>query len=525
AAGVFAALYSYPFLVAKGRARSIDLDLPYAITYMQALSTTMTLYEVIRRVYEESDLFGEVSREFGLIVRDVEVFGDDLYAAIRNLQKSTPSETLADFLNDLIILSDSGGSITAFLAARSDIFRDAAKREMEMSLRTIEMMAEVYVTAFVAGPIVAMVMLFAGEASGEQTMAAWIPFIISGIPAGAIVMIAILYLLLPRETLTVSRKGSGEHRDTLDMPGEEVVRDGRTVQEPGLSKRWMIWLKKRLRHPWRSYISDYRWSGLSGAVLFLTVLLLWNEGLIGGYFPVYTTEVALTLLTIAAILPLCIAYEGRSWFVRHVDRQMPEFLREIADMEDIGLTLQDAIGRISRTKLGILSSELSIVTEELRRGLSISHALIRMEERIGVASVKRAISLVVRASEITEHIREVLMIAISDYEYYLKMKSERFTSAFTYVAIIYLSFAVFLYTVYQLDISFINSLSNYSIPFDVSGNVLQMFHIAIVLGFFSGIMAGQFSSGSIMAGLKHSIIFLASTIFLFTQIIAGQVAV
>ena len=41
--------YIYPFLIASGRKNRIDQDLPYAITYMQALSTTMTLYETLRR--------------------------------------------------------------------------------------------------------------------------------------------------------------------------------------------------------------------------------------------------------------------------------------------------------------------------------------------------------------------------------------------------------------------------------------------------------------------------------------------
>ncbi|MGC9435802.1 MAG: type II secretion system F family protein [Methanomicrobiales archaeon] len=521
--GTFLLLYMYPFLVAQGRATQIDQDLPYAITYMQALSTTMTLYEVIRRVYEESDLFGEVSREFGLIIRDVEVFGDDLYTAVRNLQGITPSAKLADFLNDLILLSDSGGSITGFLAARSDVFRDAAKREMEMSLKTIEIMAEVYVTAFVAGPIVVLVMLLAQDMSGKAAMAEWMPVIFFGIPIGALTMIALLYILLPGEKISVSRKETRERESIGVIPQDPHMEAGEA--DPGVFSSTLrtIRFRKKFRHPWRTYISDYRWGAGIGIVLALFVYLLWEWGIIGRYFPAYTPEVAITILAAALMLPVAIAFEGRNWFVRHIERQMPEFLREIADMKDIGMTLQGAINRISRIKLGVLSDELTMVSEELRRGMSISHALVRMEERIGLASVKRAISLVVRASEVTEHIREVLMIAISDFEYYLKMKSERFNSAFTYVVIVYLSFAVFLYTVYQLNVNFVISFTGFDTAIDVASNVTDMFHIAIVLGAVSGIMAGQFSSGSILAGFKHSIIFLIGTVFLFTQIIGGQV--
>ncbi|WP_292410355.1 type II secretion system F family protein, partial [Methanoculleus sp. UBA377] len=215
--GISGAFYCYPILVAQGRKTKIDLDLPYAITYMEALSTTMTLYEVIRKVYEEMDLFGEVSKEFGMIVRDVEFFGEDLNTAMKNLQRTTPSSNLADFFNDLALLSDSGGDITEFLAARSGFFRDVAEREQEMALQTIEIMAEVYVTAFVAGPIVIMIMILSQNLAGQGDLGNWMPLITFGIPIGAMVMIGILYILLPAENLQISRREVGD-RERLDVP-------------------------------------------------------------------------------------------------------------------------------------------------------------------------------------------------------------------------------------------------------------------------------------------------------------------
>ena len=207
--------------------------------------------------------------------------------------------------------------------------------------------------------------------------------------------------------------------------------------------------------------------------------------------------------------------------INNVERQMPEFLRELADMKDIGMTLQSAIHRIANTKLGLLSSELQITSEEIRRGVSIGNALVRMEERIGLVSVKRAISLVVKASEITDHLRETLMVAISDFEHYLKMKRERFNSAFTYIAVVYLSFGVYLYTALELNTRFVSSFTAFDVALDVAGNTTDMFHVAIVLGAFSGIMAGQLSANSILSGFKHSIVFLIATVVVFVVFIGG----
>ncbi len=145
-----------------------------------------------------------------------------------------------------------------------------------------------------------------------------------------------------------------------------------------------------------------------------------------------------------------------------------------------------------------------------------------MEERIGLVSVKRAISLVVKASEITDHLRETLMVAISDFEHYLKMKRERFNSAFTYIAVVYLSFGVYLYTALELNTRFVSSFAKFDVALDIAGNTTDMFHVAIILGgAFSGIMAGQLSANSILSGFKHSIVFLIATVVVFVVLIGG----
>jgi len=518
-AAVFGTLYCYPFLVAQGRKTKIDLDLPYAITYMEALSTTMTVYEVIRKVYEEMDLFGEVSKEFGMIVRDVELFGEDLHTAMKNLQRTTPSPNLADFFNDLALLSDSGGDITAFLAARSGFFREVAEREQEMALKTIEIMAEVYVTAFVAGPIVVMIMLLSQNLAGQSDLASWMPLITLGIPAGAMAMIGILYTLLPAENLQISRREAGG-RENLDIPSPPGEVDRHlllTVKRRNRASRVM----KVLKQPFRHYISNYDWSLMLSMLCGGAVTALFLLGYFETWFPAFTLEVGVCTIICVSLFPVMVAYEGRRWYVNGVERQMPEFLRELADMKDIGMTLQSAIHRIANTKLGLLSSELQITSEEIRRGVSISNALVRMEERIGLVSVKRAISLVVKASEITDHLRETLMVAISDFEHYLKMKRERFNSAFTYVAVVYLSFGVYLYTALELNTRFVSSFTAFDITLDVAGNTTDMFHVAIVLGAFSGIMAGQLSANSILSGFKHSIAFLVATVVVFVVFIGG----
>jgi flagellar protein FlaJ len=524
--GVFVAMASYPGLVATGRKTNIDLELPYAVSYMEALSTTMTLYETIRRVFEEMDLFGEVSREFGLIVRDVELFGEDLYTAIGHLQETTPSKNMRDLLDDLLLLARSGGDITGFLAARSTYFRDQAAREMEMVLKTIEIMAEVYVVAFVVGPIAIIIMVQAQNLSGINSLSEWMPVVYLGIIAGTIILIWLLHILLPRENLEISRREftEPEFGESLPILDPNAAIDKKFLRRMESMKKKLRW-RQVLRHPLRYYISDYTYSIIFGSLLALAVTLLFVLGIIPELFPEYTLEIFLCLIVIVFMAPVSLAYEGRRHFINSVEAQIPEFLRELADMKDIGMTLQGAIRLISGSKLGVLSRELRLVSEEIRRGSRITDALVRMEERLGMVSVKRAISLVVKASEVTDYLKDILLIGIADFEHYLRLKRERFNVSFVYVMIVYLSFGIYLYTAYQLNVSFIASFQNFpsfDLSFDTASNLLDMFRIGIILGGFSGIMAGQLSSANPLAGFKHTIIFLIATIIMFTLVIEGQ---
>ena len=519
--GQYAMQMYYPEIIAHGRKTRIDLDMPYAISYMQALSTTMPPYEIIRKVYEEHDMFGEISKEFGMIVRDVELFGDDLNTAMKNLQKTTPSTNLRDFLNDLAIVFDSGGNVTTYLGAKTEYYRDQAKQELELVLKTIEIMAEVYVTAFVAGPIALIIMVVAQGMTNSTEMAWMLPLMYICIPSGAIVLIWILSMMMPPENMEISRKETIEHDFGSNVPGsnEKAIsemdpKNREFYQRIDANKRRNYYLGL-LRHPFRTYIRSY-WYGIGLGILFAGVVAaFWLTGGFESLIPHDLREAVLCLTIIAFMAPIALSYEGRRWYVQNIEAHLPDFLRELSDMKDIGITLHEAIQRIAGAKLGVLSSELSVASRDIESGAYVSSALVKMEERIGLVSVKRAISLLVRASEITTNLRQIFIIAITDFEYYLKLKRERSNTTIVYVMIIYLSFGIYLYTAYQLNVPFLAAFKGMEVSVDTAGNLTEMFRIGIILATFSGIMAGQFSSNSILAGFKHSIVLLAATVALF----------
>jgi len=517
---VFTLAYTYPQMESSGRKTRIELDLPYAVTYMQALSTTMTLFSIFKSVTENYDLYGEVSEECAMIVRDVEYFGDDLMVAMRNAQSITPSPNFSELLNDLAMVFKTGGSMTDFFASKSEHYRETALMELENTLKTMEIMAEIYVTAFVAGPIAIMIMIVAQNLSGQSTVDFLAPLMYIGLPIGATAMVFLLYIMMPPDSLTITRKAlpQSEYSDTNIDPGSMVMVDEKFMKKFE-SHRNLLRIREVLRNPMKYYVSDYQYGLVFGVIFACIVTLLYFNGTLASLIPAYTFEAFVSLLVIMFMLPIAFAYEARSHYLKKFESQLPAFLREISDMKDMGMTLQSAIHIIANSKIGVLTTEVKVTSTEIKMGTSVSLALYRLEERIGLVSVKRAISLVIKASEVTDHLHEILAIAIGDLEHFLKMKNERFGVSFVYVAIIYLSLGIFLYSAYQLNVTFIESFSEFNLNFNVSSNVSEMFHISIILALFSGLMAGQLSANNIFAGFKHSIIFLLATGVLFIYII------
>ncbi len=521
-AAVYILMLLQPSLIASGRKSKIDLDLPYAISYMQALSTTVPPYDVVRKIYEEQSMFREVSKEFGYIIRDVEVFGDDFLTAMQNLQTVTPSKVLGDFINDLAIVFESGGSVSSYLATRTMYFREQAEREQKLVLQTIEIMAEVYVAAFVAAPIAMIILMVAQGLSGASQLDWMMPFMIISIPVGSFALIWVLSIMLPSESLDISIERAG-----TETSGSMITLDHSAESDPAYMKGLEEKRKKyetlqKLRHPLRTYMSNYDYAMIASMASAGIAGVLLLTGFFSGFFPKNPLESGICILIIAGLLPLSVAYELRKRYVNSIEAKMPDFLRNLSDMKDIGITLQEAIRRISNAKLGVLSSELKVVTTDIQAGTYLNYALNRMEQRIGLVSVKRAISLLVRASEVTGNLRQIFMIAIADFEHYLQMKKERSNTTVVYVMIIYLSVGIYLFTAYQLNGPFMESFINQGVASNLSATVTSMFLIAIVLSGCSGIMAGQFTSNSILSGFKHSIILLVITVFLFNYVIGAN---
>ncbi|MFC7027127.1 type II secretion system F family protein [Halomicroarcula sp. GCM10025710] len=229
AAGVWFGRYYYPRSVVGTRRRNINVTLPHAITFMYALSYGgMDLLEIIRVLGSAQDTYGEVANEFQTVVRDVELFGNDLYSGLQNARNLTPSDNFEQFFDDLLSVLDSGGDVTVFLENQTDTYLEDARDEQTGFLETLSLLSEIFVVLFVAAPLFLIVILIVMSLLGAQTVGQITLLVYAVMPLAMGLFLVLLDTLSSPFTQAEVRLDE-EHHVTSESIGRLSVLVGRDV--------------------------------------------------------------------------------------------------------------------------------------------------------------------------------------------------------------------------------------------------------------------------------------------------------
>ena len=528
-------LVRLPALEKNNRKIKINLTLHNAVAYMYAMRRGgAQLMTIFKSLSDRANIYGEVALEFRQIVRDAEFFGYDVVSAIRHLAETTPSAKLKDFLEDLLSVIESGGDMAEFLSMRVRLYQEEARFEQRQFLNVLSIVAESYVTLFVAGPLfLIIIMVVMGMMGGSAaTQLALVTYII--LPIGSIVFILLIDL--------ISIKGEKTER-YVRTKWLHTFSDVRIVRKPD-EESLFEQLKKydqvrnlvhNLRHPLESFVSNVNhtlYVTVPIALIYIIVTLMSapHYANIETYISVVDDHFVIALLFV--LIPYAIFYEIWSRKVLGIQALIPDFLERMAGINQVGLTIAQAIAIMVNTNLGLLSYEIRRIKRDMEWGANFTEALMRFEERVSTPSIARTVTLITKASEMSGQIGEVLSIASSDAKMTEVLKKERLSEMFIYTAIVYLSFFVFLFVVGVLTTQFLPVLAHIStqglpatgalsgigtIPIATFNRLL--YHACLIQAVFSGLIAGQMGESSLAAGVKHSCILLIVALIAFNFVL------
>jgi archaeal flagellar protein FlaJ len=531
---IYFIVMKYPAMRKGNRATKINLTLHNAVAYMYAMRKGGgQLLVIFRSISDNASVYGEVALEFRQVIRDADFFGMDVITALRHLMETTPSQKMKQFLEDMISIIETGGDLTAFLSGRVRLYQEEARFEQKEFLQFLSLISESYVTLFVAGPLFLIIIM-----------------VVMGMMGGAAVtqMGLVIYLLLPIGSLVfiilidmISIKSETVERFTRVQELAEYS-DVRVEKKGGEDKFFEKLLhydrirnvKEFIRSPFRTFVMNFKLTLVVtvpvAAIYLLTVYLSLPPAGFESFIDMLDDHVVIAALII--LVPFGIFYELWRRNIQGIEASIPDFLDRMAGINQVGLTISQAISIMVNTKLGLLSYEIKRIKRDMDWGANFTDALMRFEQRISTPMIARTVTLISKATQMSGSIGDVLTIAGSDARMSETLKKERMSEMFIYTAVIYLAFIVFVFVVAVITTQFIPVMGN----IDTKGLPQTgafagfssasmytisrlMYHGCLVQAFFSGIIAGQMGEGSLSAGLKHAAIMLIISVIIFNLFI------
>ena len=222
-----------------------------------------------------------------------------------------------------------------------------------------------------------------------------------------------------------------------------------------------------------------------------------------------------------SIVPVAVLDFREQRRVKNLEESLPNFFRDLAGMNDSGMTLPNAVHLVAGAEYGTLTPHIRKLDNEMSWGVGFVEAMYRFGKSLGTPLADRSVDLIAKASKAGGDISLVLRAAANDTFEVVNLAQERSNNMLIYVIIVIVSFAVFLFVIAILVSTFLTTMatagvaasstsagSHFMARVDISAYKRLFSHAGMIQGFFSGLCAGQMGEGRVIGGLKYSAMML-----------------
>lgn len=149
----------YPRMKISSRRRKIDDDLGAAFAFVSAMASADVPISTIMMKLSKTEEFGEVSKEAGKISRETELLGVDIFSAMGNAAKKSPSAEWERFLQGAVATSTAGARLKPYFVNKSSEYQSRLRISLKKNAESVSVFAETYVTIGVALPLFLIVIV------------------------------------------------------------------------------------------------------------------------------------------------------------------------------------------------------------------------------------------------------------------------------------------------------------------------------------------------------------------------------
>lgn len=539
AATVSAIRWQFPAVRANTRRRQIDAGLPATVAFVYALSRGgMAFPDVMRALARNHGVFGTAAEEMSVGVRSVDVFGNDLVTAVRDIGRRTPSEQFQTFAENLTSVLQSGQDLSSFLRDQYERYTKVAEEQQREILDLLATTAEIYVTVVVAGMLFLTTILMVIGLTSGGTLFPLKLITYAVLPATNLLFIA--YLSEVTQPLRATKDQFDPELNTEDGPFDVPAHAPRT--DGGASSRSRINLGRLNAHRrvrrFVTIVSNPIESLTTQPTLVFYVTVPLAVGFVLAQLPaamvdggvrVGVLDDALVRATLFVLATFGVLHELNRRRLERLESALPDLLERLASLNEAGVSVVSSFDRVRQSDMGELDGEVDRIWRDIQWGATVEDALKRFEARVGTPAVTRVVTLTTNAMRASNDIGPVLRIAADQARNDRKLKRHRQQEMFTYLVVIYVAFSVFLVVIGAIDHVLVPSLpttsgdlSGVATPafvslgsIDVEAYRQVFFHATLIQATMSGLVGGQMGNGSIKDGVKHATLMLAVAYVVF----------
>lgn len=288
---IWIVIFAYPKIqqsnLSQARKKKVEEELPSFVIFASVLqSVGIGLYDSFQ-IFRETKLFTAVNNEALLLKRNVEYFGLSQMEALEELGRTHKSELLKNLLLGYTSIWRSGGDLSLYLENRAEEFFTYLRQRYTVYTNNVSSVVEALVTLLIILPIMIMVVSFVlpGSSLEQITLFATI-----GLPLLSIIMGVIIAAIQPAGFNSL-----------------------------GLNQK--------------------------------TLAILLGIGMIGGMTSYYMIKEVWIALAVGFLVPCIISAVISGRYVKEVaklERDLPEFLRDVTEYKKIGYDILLAMINLSK---------------------------------------------------------------------------------------------------------------------------------------------------------------------------------
>ena len=150
---------SYPIIKRRSGKAKLEGQLAYSFGILGVLAAAgINLERLFERIAssESNPVLADLAKRF---LRNIRVFGMDTESALREVAEHCPSEAFAKMLDAISVAHTTTGSIHDLVMFESSRLLQEKRDKLRKTIGSLAVMAELYITLVVVGPIIFIVMM------------------------------------------------------------------------------------------------------------------------------------------------------------------------------------------------------------------------------------------------------------------------------------------------------------------------------------------------------------------------------